>query len=350
MTEYTIFGNTLQLWLLAICVMVLVYLLLLLIKWIFQKHVSQWASKTEGELDDFLINLVLDTKQITMVTIALFFAAKVLSLPDSTYTFFRVVVIIILLMQSGFWASALISYLLKRQVNKRLKTNPNEATTLSALGTVMKGVVWCILVVMALDNIPGVNVSTLIAGLGIGGIAIGLAVQNVLGDLLASLSIVLDRPFVIGDFILVGSLMGTVEHIGIKSTRLRSLTGEELVFSNSDLLASRIGNYQRMERRRVVFTLGVIYQTSYENLTAIPKILEDIISSKEGISFERAHFKSYGDSALIYEIVFWIEKSDYMFFMDQQQAINLEIFKAFQERDIQFAYPTQTVFIEKEAA
>jgi small-conductance mechanosensitive channel len=347
MNEYTIFGNSLQRWLLSICLIILVYLLLLLIKKVFEVHVSKWAANNNTQVDDFVVDLIVRTKKITMLVVALYIAVKVLTLNSGLSTFLRVATMLVLLLQSGFWASELITYLIQHQVSKRLKTDAGEATTLSALGTVAKGVVWCVLLVMALDNIPGVEVSTLIAGLGIGGIAIGLAVQNILGDLLASLSIVLDRPFIIGDFILVGDLMGTVEHIGVKSTRLRSLTGEQLVFSNSDLLASRIRNYQRMERRRVVFELKVTYQTPYEKLAAIPAMLQQIIDPKEGITFERAHFKSFTDSALSFEVVYWIEKSDYQFFMDQQQAINLELVQMFHTQDIHFAYPTQMLYMEK---
>jgi small-conductance mechanosensitive channel len=174
-----------------------------------------------------------------------------------------------------------------------------------------------------------------------------LAVQNVLGDLFASLSIVLDEPFVIGDFITVEEYMGTVEHIGLKTTRVRSLTGEQLVFSNSDLLDSRIRNYGRMADRRVSFTLGVACETPYEKLVEIPAIVQEIVEAQPQTRFGRAHFESYGDFSLDYEIVYYMLTSDYDVFMDTQQAINLQILRRFAEEGIQLPYPTQTVFVAK---
>ena len=193
----------------------------------------------------------------------------------------------------------------------------------------------------------GVEVGTLITSLGVGGIAVALAVQNILGDLFASISIVLDQPFIVGDFITVGEYMGTVEHIGLKSTRVRSLTGEQLIFSNSDLLDSRIRNYKRMANRRVSFTIGVTYQTPYEKLVEIPEIVQEIIEAQPQTSFDRVHFKAYGDSSLNFEVVYYMLTSDYDVFVDVQQAINLEIFRRFAEEGIEFAYPTQTVFVAR---
>ena len=172
-----------------------------------------------------------------------------------------------------------------------------------------------------------------------------LAAQNVLGDLLASLAIVLDRPFVVGDFVVFGDKMATVERVGIKTTRLRSLSGEELVCSNADLLASRIHNYKRMAERRTVFTIGVTYQTAPEKVEALPAILREIVEGQERVRFDRAHFKSYGDSALNYEVVYWMLDPDYNLFMDTQQAINFAIYRRLQEEGIEFAYPTRTVHL-----
>jgi len=194
----------------------------------------------------------------------------------------------------------------------------------------------------------GVDITALIAGLGIGGIAVALALQNVLGDLFASLSIVLDKPFVIGDFIIVDDLLGTVEHIGLKTTRVRSLFGEQLVFSNSDLLNSRIRNYKRMHERRIVFSLGVTYQTPYEKLAAIPDIIREIIELQEQVRFDRAHFKEYGDFALEFEIVYYMLVPDYNAYMDTQQAINLALYERFEKEGISFAYPTQTLYVSAE--
>jgi small-conductance mechanosensitive channel len=174
-----------------------------------------------------------------------------------------------------------------------------------------------------------------------------LAVQNVLSDLFASLSIVLDKPFVPGDFVVVGDMAGSVEHIGIKTTRIRSISGEQLVFSNADLLGSRIRNFGRMQERRVVFSLGVTYQTPADKLERIPSLIKAAIESQERVRFDRSHFASYGDSALNFETVYYVESSDYATHMDILQSVNLTIYRSFATEGIEFAYPTQTLFIEK---
>jgi small-conductance mechanosensitive channel len=192
------------------------------------------------------------------------------------------------------------------------------------------------------------DVTALVAGMGIGGIAVALALQNILGDLFASLSIVLDKPFVIGDFIIVGELMGGVEKIGLKTTRVRSLSGEQLIFSNSDLLNSRIRNYKRMQERRIPFGFGVTYQTTPDQLEAIPALIKSIIECEEGLRFDRAHFKGFGESSYDFEVVYYINTPDYNAYMDAQQTINLALCRGFAERGIEFAYPTRTIHMHRE--
>ena len=220
---------------------------------------------------------------------------------------------------------------------------------MNALSFIARLVLWATILLLILDNL-GVDITALVAGLGIGGVAIALAVQNILGDLFASLSIVLDKPFVLGDFVIVGDLMGSVENIGIKTTRVRSLSGEQLVFSNNDLLTSRIRNFGRMQERRVVFKLGVTYQTPAEKLEGIPGIIREAIEARDKTRFDRSHFASYGDFSLDFETVYYVLSADYNLYMDIQQAINLAIFRRFADEGIEFAYPTQTLFLEKEQA
>jgi len=159
---------------------------------------------------------------------------------------------------------------------------------------------------------------------------------------------VLDKPFVIGDFIIVGDLLGVVEKIGLKTTRVRSLSGEQLIFSNSDLLNSRLRNFKRMQERRVPFEFGVIYQTTPDQLEAIPPLIQSIIEGVEGLRFDRAHFKSFGDSSYDFEVVYYINTPDYNAFMDAQQTINLALCRAFAKRRIDFAYPTRTLYLHRE--
>ena len=220
------------------------------------------------------------------------------------------------------------------------------ATSTAALGFVARVAVWLVIVLMILDNF-GVNITTLVASLGIGGIAVALALQNVLGDLFSSLSIVLDKPFVIGDFISVDDISGTVEYVGLKTTRIRGLGGEQVVFSNSDLLGSRIRNYKRMETRRIVFGIGVTYEISKQQVLAIPGILREVVEAQPQARFDRAHFKAYGASSLDFEVVYIVKTPEYGVYMDVQQAINLALFERFADEGIDFAYPTQTVYLAR---
>jgi small-conductance mechanosensitive channel len=214
---------------------------------------------------------------------------------------------------------------------------------------VVRLALWSVILLLALDNL-GVDVTALVAGLGVGGIAVALAVQNVLGDLFASLSIVLDKPFVIGDFVNVGELVGTVEHIGLKTTRVRSLSGEQIVFSNADLLGSRIRNFGRMYERRVVFTIGVTYQTPRSKLIAIPRIIREAVEARQKTRFDRSHFKEYAASSIDFETVYFVLDPNFNAYMDIQQEINLQIHERFEAEGIEFAYPTQTVFLAQASA
>jgi len=205
-------------------------------------------------------------------------------------------------------------------------------------------VLWTVLLLMVLDNL-GVNITTLVASLGIGGIAVALAVQNILGDLFASLSIVLDKPFVVGDFIIVDKYLGTVEYVGLKTTRLRSLGGEQLVFSNADLLKSRLQNMTRMNRRRAAFTVSVTYDTPTATLRRVPAMLTEIVKAQEPVTFDRAHFSGMAASSLNFDVVYWVETADFNRHMDILQEIYLQIMDRFAAEGIEFAFPTQTLHV-----
>lgn len=234
----------------------------------------------------------------------------------------------------------------KSVLNKKIEHDPSSAAALGLFYTATQAVFIVVLILIGLSNL-GINISALLAGLGVGGIAVALAAQNVLGDLLASLSIVLDKPFVVGDFIIAGTEMGTVEQIGIKTTRLRSLSGEEVVLSNKDLLESRIRNYKRMWQRRVVQKFRVIYSTPAPVLEQIPGWVKEIIGRYDKLRFDRCHFANYGASSLDFEFVFFVLDSDYNVFMDFQQKVLLDIFRKFAENGVEFAFPTQSIYVEK---
>ena len=236
-----------------------------------------------------------------------------------------------------------INYILKN----RLDENESEAkSAMSAINIIVKIVLWSVGILLILSNL-GINVTSLLAGLGIGGVAVALAIQNILSDLFSSFAIHFDKPFVIGDFIVVGDKMGTVKKIGIKTTRIQALQGEEIVISNQELTSSQIQNFKKMQERRVVFTFGVTYGTSNEKLKSIPEIIKKIINELSEVRLDRVHFKEFGDSALLFEIAFYVDTGDYNKYMDIRQEINLKINKQFSENMIEMAYPTQTLFIKK---
>jgi small-conductance mechanosensitive channel len=256
--------------------------------------------------------------------------------------------VIALLLQAGLWGGALINSALEEYHQRKQEQSPEDLTTLGLIGLAGRVAVWSIVVLLVLDNL-GVDITALVAGLGIGGVAVALALQNILGDLFASLSIVLDKPFVVGDFLMVDDFLGSVEKIGLKTSRLRSLSGEQLVFSNTDLLNSRIRNFGRMFERRVVFSLGVTYQTPRDKLKIIPGIVREAIEAEEDTRFDRSHFSKYGDFSLNFESVYYVLSPDYNRYMDIQQSIYLAIHERFEAEGIEFAYPTQTVFVASES-
>lgn len=266
-------------------------------------------------------------------------------MPDAWQDFARSIAVSAVLVQVAIWASHAVLFWTERYRALRMEVDASSVGTVSAIGLFARIGIWVVVAVLLLDNV-GIRITAIVAGLGIGGIAIALAAQSILGDLFSSLSIVLDKPFVVGDFIIVGSEMGVVEHVGLKTTRVRSLSGEQLIFSNADILQSRIRNYGRMAERRVVFTLGVTYQTSPTALAAIPDLLQEIVQRQADTRFDRAHFARYADSALEFEVVYYVLSAEHNHHMDIQQHINLDIFRAFADAGVDFAYPTRTLFIQ----
>jgi small-conductance mechanosensitive channel len=279
-----------------------------------------------------------------LMLVALFVGSQLWSMSERAETFVGYAIVSAALLQAGFWLSAALVRFLEIRRAEELEDNPDAVAVMDILSFVGRVAIWSLVVLLVLDNL-GITVTTLVAGLGVGGIAVALAAQNVLGDLFASLSIVLDKPFVVGDFLIIGESLGTVEKVGIKTTRIRSLSGEQLILSNNDLLHSRIRNYGRMYERRVLFSVGVTYQTPAEKLKRIPTIIRESIEAQSNVRFDRAHFQKYGDFALIFEVVYFVLTPSYNEYMDIQQAINLAIYERFESEGIEFAYPTQTLYM-----
>ena len=339
-------GNSLMKWVIALAAAVVIYLLLTVLRRTVGNRLQRMADRTTTDIDDFIADLIrVRTKKILFLALAVYGASLFLDLPADIERVIVGAVFILLFFQVGLWGNGMINFLVTRRVAKDGEDGLN-LEAYSVITWIAKAALWTIVVLLALNNL-GIQITALVAGLGISGIAVALAVQNILGDLFASLSIVMDRPFVIGDFIIVGDQMGTVEHVGLKTTRVRSLSGEQIVFSNTDLLSSRIRNYRLMNERRVLFTLGMTYQTPAEKLERIPGMIQEIIEAQEQVRFDRAHFASYGDFSLNFEIIYWVLDRDYALYMDIQQEINLALYRKFEEEGIEFAYPTQTLFIEK---
>lgn len=338
-----ILGNSPGLWAAAVTVTLVLVTVLLAVKRILVQRLQQMSQNTATYLDDVLARVLAVTSPLVVAVVAVYAGSLLLVLPAETATLLRSVLVIAAFLQIALWGSRGIRVWLEHYMASKRQSDAASATVISVLGLVARIAVWSVVVLLIADNL-GFDITALVAGLGIGGVAIALAVQNVLGDIFASVSIALDKPFVIGDFIVVGDMLGTVEYIGIKTTRLRSLSGEQLVISNSDLLSTRIRNYKRMFERRVVQTIGVVYQTPVEQVEAIPDILRAAVESRQGARFDRAHFAAFGESALVFEMVYFVCSPDYNTYMDIQQAINRRILMEFRQRGLEFAYPTRTVF------
>jgi len=344
----TFFDNSIRNWGISIAIIIVSFLVLKILKSFIYKRIKKIAQKTSTDLDDFIADIFLHIRIFFLFALSIYFGSLILTLPQTVSTVIGKLVIISLLIQGGIWGLGIITFFLEKYKKQKLQDDAAALTTFSALEFISRIILWTFVLLLVLDNL-GFNITTLVAGLGIGGIAVALALQKILGDLFASLSIVLDKPFVIGDFIIIDKHLGTVEHIGLKTTRIRSLSGEQLVFTNTDLLESRIRNFKRMFERRVVFTIGVTYQTPHDKLAKIPQIIKETIESKDLVRFDRSHFKEYGDFSLNFETVYWVKSPDYSVYMDIQQAINLELYAKFEAEGIEFAYPTQTLFIAKES-
>ena len=343
--DRTFAGNTVVAWLWTIGTLVVIVGVLWLAKIFVLRRFEALASRTSTRADDLIVILLERTRYIIVIWIALTVALRILTVTGEARALLGRVAVLAFLFQLGIWANGLIEFWLARYTRDRVATDATSVTTMRAVAYAMRVLAWSMVLLLALDNL-GVNVTALITGLGIGGVAIALAVQNVLGDVLAALAIVLDKPFVLGDFIIVGSEMGTVEQIGVKTTRVRSLGGEQIIFSNAELLQSRIRNYKRMEERRVLFRFGVLYSTPQDKLELLPRIAREAVQAQDRVRFDRAHFATFGDSALEVEVVYYVLSPDYSVYMDIQQAINLTLFRRLSEEGVGFAFPTRTVHIE----
>lgn len=318
-----------------------------ILKSVILNRLKKWAEKTATTMDDFLISIAEKTLLPLFYFGVFYLGFGYLTLNPALRRTADVLWIVLLTIFTLRFLVSIIDYALEAYWLKK-EQDKTKQKSLKGILVVIKVVIWGVGITFLLDNL-GFRISAVIAGLGIGGVAVALAAQAVLGDLFSYFSIFFDRPFEVGDFIIIGDYLGSIEHIGIKTTRLRSLSGEQLIFSNTDLTNSRVRNYKRMEKRRVVFKLGVTYQTSLAQLKEIPGIIASIIKNTEDAVFDRAHFFSYADFSLVFEVVYYVIGSEYNKYMDIQQIINFAIKEEFEKREIEFAYPTQTLYVQSQS-
>jgi len=342
--DHRCWGASIQDWLIAVALAAGVSTFLIVARSLVMKRARAWSERSPSRIDDFFVSLLASVKSLFFAAIGLWIAAEYVPLSAHVQRGVRTALTLLTLVQVGLSLQAAVRAL---SCDWAGSTDAGETKMAASASAFLASLaIWAVLIVSGL-SVLGFEISALLAGLGVGGVAAALAVQNILGDVFASLSIYFDRPFHIGDFIITGDEMGTVERIGLRTTRVRSLGGEEIVFANGDLTKSRIRNYKRMAERRVVFGFGVEYGTSLEYLKAIPALVRATVEARPSLRYDRAHFKEYGDFALNFEVVYYVLSPDYNTYMDHQQAINLELFREFGERGIEFAFPTQKVLLSQ---
>ena len=339
-----LYGNGLSDWALAAVIAVSVFIVTLLVRWFLIRRLPALVPDDDDlHWPTVFREVVARTWTLFLIIASIYAGTTFLDLPANIHSLVHSAFIIALFIQGALWADRIASAFVAWRLAP-LKTKTAMRNALSLIKSTVRLVIWLVAFLLIFENL-GFDVTALVAGLGIGGIAVALAAQSVLGDLFSSLAIVLDRPFEVGDFIVAGNQSGTVERIGVKTTRIRSLTGEQIACSNSDLVSSRIHNYKRMTERRVVTVLGATYDTPGSKLERIPGLAKDIVDAENMARFDRAHFRSFGESALEFELVYWVLSPDYTKYMDVQERINFGIFRAFEGESIEFAFPSRTLYI-----
>jgi small-conductance mechanosensitive channel len=320
--------------------------------WILRDLIASRYQKYSSSKNPTLIRLIAymigNTKQILFFAVALDAARASLTLPDKVQHGVSNAVMILILIQVGLWAGRAVRFYLEMKERER-GADRVFAGSLDIINFVARMLIWSLVILVALDNL-GVNITALLAGLGVGGVAVALALQNVLGDLFASLSIALDKPFVIGDSLTIDTFIGKVEHIGIKTTRLRSESGEQIILSNADILKSRVRNFGRLSELRILATIRLTYDTPGDKLKGMPKLFESIVREHAQARFDRCHLKSLGESSFQFELSYFVRQPDVNSVLDLQQAVNFRIVDELRRLGVEFAYPTQLVFLGRHRA
>lgn len=339
-----ILGNTVSNWCIAIGIIIISITAIRIGKLIFLKKIRTWASRTSNPLDDFFVMLAERTVLPVLYVATIYSGINYLTFSTKAANILHIAILII----STYLVITAITSTLNYFINNAISVKNNEGEkNKQARGIIilLNIVVWVLGIVFLINNL-GYDITSVITGLGIGGIAIALAAQTILGDLFNYFVIFFDKPFETGDFIIVDDKMGVVEYIGVKSTRLRTLSGEQLICSNTNLTNARIHNYKRMEKRRVVFSIKLTYNTHTDKIKTIPGEIKQIIEAQQYTQFDRAHFSGFGDYSLNFEAVYYILSADYNLYMEIQQNIYLSMLMTFRREGIDFAYPTQTLLFQ----
>ena len=344
--ETEILSNSILDWLITLIIATGVFFCVKALLRAAERRFKKKAVETKNQLDDLAFNILEQTKTILLLIASLYIGIQRLVIPEVVEEVINKLIIMFIALQVGFWLSGLINFFIEKKTDQSSE-DKSKKTTIHAFGLFGKILIWLIVSLVVLENVTGVDMDALITSLGIGGIAIGLAIQNILKDIFASLSIYLDKPFLVGDYIVVDDIGGTVQSIGIKSTRVKTLLGEEVIFANSDLLESRVHNFQKLERRRECMEIGISVDTEYKDLCRLPEIFAQSIQDQDLVHFERAHLARLGEYSYMYEIVYYIESSDYTQYMDAKQDVYLEIVKRLQEQHIEMPYPTKSILFKK---
>jgi small-conductance mechanosensitive channel len=342
---YSVWGNTVKDYVLVIIAFTLAVVVFRIVKYQIVKKLKHIADKTKIDFDDLLIKIVDNVGWPFYVFFAVYFSLKFIQLPETVNLFFAYAVPIVAVFIVVRSLQQVADYGLHKVAEE--KEFENETSLVNVLSRILKGALWALAFVYIL-SLWGQDITSLVASFGVIGIVLAFGLQHILSDVFASFSIFFDKPFDVGDFITVGDNLGVVKNVGIKSTRIQSLWGQEVIIPNKELTSAQINNYKKMERRRVQFGFGVVYDTSAEKLENILQITKEIVDNIEFAELERVHFKEYGDFSLNFEVVYYVNTPDYNKYMDIQQEINLSLKKRFEKEAIDFAFPTQTVIVNKQ--
>ena len=333
------FGNTVGDYAIALAVFIIVIIAVTIIQRIIISKVNKHFPDTE----DITISDILHSfnRRLLPVTyfLAVYSAMSYLTMPPIVTKFIDKAIIIFVSVFVIFFITDSVRILCSIPRKSGLKIP-------AGMISIFQAIVWIMGILFIFANL-GYNVSTFITGLGIGGVAVALASQAILGDLFNYFVILFDKPFQKGDTIQVDTMQGTVEYVGVKSTRIRSVTGEQLLISNTDLTKSRLQNFKNMLKRRNLTVIGVEYATAPDKLKQLPNLIKKAVESVEGTEFSRVHFSEFGASSLNFELAYFVLSSDYSVYIDTVQKVNYAIFDALNEEGVSFAFPSQTIYMAK---